>query len=118
PGLRQLHDHAFDELKAEIYKAYPQYAQQDILKDGPQGLDKIYPGLYEIWSLFGDVPDIFHIPVVPFQFNVVASATSLTRQEFITLQLQQAEQLRTAILADTTASTALTTLAADQATWE
>jgi hypothetical protein len=100
PGLRQLHDHAFDELKAEIYKAYPQYAAEDILKDGPQGLDQIMPGLYELWSLFGDVPDIFHIPLVPFQFNIVAAATSMTRAEFVAQQIQQADQLRTAILAD------------------
>ncbi len=118
PGLQQLHDHAFDQLKAEIYAAYPQYAQEDILKDGPQDLDKIYPGLYAIWSTFGDVPNFLQIPIVPFQFNIVAAATSLTTDEFVTMQLQEADQLRTAILADPTASTALTTLAADQSTWE
>ena len=42
----------------------------------------------------------------------------MTRQEFINQQLQQADQLRTAILADTTASPALYTLAADKSTWD
>src|SRR5262249_14961474 len=100
PGLRQLHDHAFDELKAKLYAAFPQYAEQDLLKDGPQALDKIAPGLYAIWTLFGDIPDSFHIPVVPCQFHIVASATSLTRAEYVNQQTIFADQLRTAILAD------------------
>src|SRR5262249_21777422 len=73
---------------------------------------------YEIWSLFGDVPDIFHIPVVPFQFHIVASATSLTRQEYVNQQTNFADRLRAAILQDSTATPALSTLAADQTTWE
>src|SRR5262249_17531103 len=64
------------------------------------------------------IPDIFHIPVVPFQFHIVASATSMTRAEFISQQTSYADVLRSAILKDATASTALTTLAADQSTWE
>ncbi len=118
PGMEALNQASFDQLKAEIYKAYPQYAAEDIIACGPQDLDKIYPGLYEIWSTFGGVPNFLQIPITPFQFNIVAAATSLTTNEFVTMQLQEADQLRTAILADPTASTALTTLAADQSNWE
>src|SRR5207237_2130676 len=49
---------------------------------------------------------------------LVASATSMTRPEFVAQQLQQADQLRAAILKDDTAMPALATLAADQTTWE
>ncbi len=118
PGLAALNDRAFDNLKAELYAAFPQYAKEGILDDGPQGLDLISPGLYEFYELFGQIPDIFHVPFVPFQFDINASATTLTRAEFVAQATQQADVLRTSILADRTAPTALQNLAADQATWE
>src|SRR5262249_257761 len=64
------------------------------------------------------VPDFFTIPFIPFQFDINASTTTLSRAEFVAQVTQQADQLRTAILADTTAPTALVNLAADQSTWE
>ena len=73
---------SISQVETFIRNAGEQYAQQDILKDGPQGLDKIQPGLYTLWSIFGDVPDFLHIPIVPFQFNVVAAATSLMAASF------------------------------------
>ena len=118
PGLKALHDHDWEEFKAQIYAAFPQYAQEDILKDGPQDLDKITPGLTGLWDTFGDVPALFQIPAIPFEFNIVATATSMTRQEFVDQQITEADLLRNAILADPTASPALYTLAADQTTWE
>ncbi len=119
PGLRELHDHdGFDKLKAVLYAMYPDLAAEDFLKDGPDGLDLLQPGLSFIWNSFGAIPDLLHIPLIPFQFNIVASATSMTRDEFIAQQLQEADRLRDAIIADPDASPALSTLAADQATWE
>src|SRR5206468_1025826 len=52
-----------------------------------------------------------------FQFHITASATPLTRDEFIAQQSASAEALRVAILADATASQALQVLASDGATW-
>ena len=85
---------------------------------GPQGLDQISPELYEAYEEFGAVPSIFQIPFVPFQFDINASATTLTQPEFVAQPTQQADELRAAILADSTAPTALENLAADQTTFE
>src|SRR4029453_10513121 len=113
PGLKELHDRNFGERGAKLYALRPDLAEQGVLDDGPQGLDLFFPGLYTLWSLFGDIPDIFTIPFIPFQFHVVASATSMTRDEFVGKSLAQAEKLRQAVLADATATPALATLAAD-----
>ncbi len=78
----------------------------------------IEPGLYELYELFGQIPNIFTIPFVPFQFDINASATTLTRAEFVSQETAQADQLRTEILADPTAPTALENLAANQTNWE
>ena len=102
PGLAALNDRNFDALKAQIYASNPLYAEEGILNNGPQGLDLISPGLYELYELFGEIPNIFTIPFVPFQFDINASATTLTRAEFVTQATAQADQLRTAILADNT----------------
>ncbi len=118
PGLAALHDRNFDALKAQLYAEYPAYAREGVLDDGPQGLDTISPGLYELYEEFGDVPSFFTIPFIPFQFDINASATTLTRAEFVQQSTEQADELRTSILADSTAPTALQNLAADQTTWE
>jgi len=54
---------------------------------------------------------------IPFRFNVAASATTLTRDEFIARQTTTALAFRAAILADHTANAALINLAADEGTW-
>ena len=64
------------------------------------------------------MPDPTVIPFIPFQFDINASATTLTRAEFVAQATLQADELRTAILADSTAPTALQNLAADQTVWE
>lgn len=53
-----------------------------------------------------------------FRFHITASATPLTRDEFIAQQTASAEGLRSAILADTTASQALQVLASDPVAWD
>ena len=116
-GLRELHDHAFEELKAKLYAAFPEHAEADTLAAGPEALDLIYPGLTLLWQIFGAIPSFLDIPLVPFQFHVVASATSMSRDEFIAHSVGEAEKLREAILADDDASSSLLTLAADQGTW-
>ena len=118
PGLAALNDRNFDALKAQLYAAFPQYAAEGILDNGPQGLDLIEPGLYELYELFGQIPNIFTIPFVPFQFDINASATTLTRAEFVSQETAAADQLRAEILADPTAPIALENLAASQTNWE
>src|SRR5262249_51717108 len=83
PGLRELHHHAWEQLKATLYAAFPDLAREDALARGPEALDDISPGLSIIWNVFGAVPDWLKIPAIPFQFHVVASATTMTRGEFI-----------------------------------
>ncbi len=117
PGLKELHDRNFEELRAKLYAMRPDLADQGVLDDGPEGLDLFFPGLYALWSLFGDIPDIFTIPFIPFQFHVVASATALTREQFVARSLADAETLRLSVLADPTASSALSVLAADSSVW-
>jgi hypothetical protein len=54
---------------------------------------------------------------VAFQFSILASATALTRQEFIDQQTAEALKLRNAILNDATASPGLIILAVNADTW-
>ncbi|HND51211.1 MAG TPA: putative Ig domain-containing protein, partial [Pirellulaceae bacterium] len=54
---------------------------------------------------------------VAFIYHIEASATPLTRDEFVAMHTTEAKRLRTAILADATASTPLKVLAADEPTW-
>ena len=117
PGLRELHDHAFEQLKERLYAAFPEYAESNILATGPSALDVISPGLSLIWEVFGAIPSFLEIPFIPFQFHVVASATSMSRDEFVAQSLEEASTLREAVLEDDTASPSLATLAADEESW-
>ena len=47
PGMEAANDQDFNALKAEIYAAFPAYAQEGILNNGPAGLAQISPELYE-----------------------------------------------------------------------
>ena len=120
PGLAAMNDQNLDALKAEFSAAFPKYAN---LLNGSeqqfeQALNDISPSLAAAYTNFGAVPAATIIPYIPFQFDINASATTLTRAEFVTQSLQQADQLRTAILADSTAPQALQNLAANQTVWE
>jgi hypothetical protein len=56
-------------------------------------------------------------PEIAFTFHILASATALTRDEFIAQQTAQALALRSAILSDSNATQALVVLAADPTQW-
>ena len=118
PGLRELHDHAWDALKEQLYDAFPRYAERDLLAEGPEALDQIFPGLTLIWQTFGAIPDLLTIPLIPFQFHVVASATSMSRDEYVAHSLREADRLRNGILADADAPAAIASLAGDAEAWE
>jgi subtilase family serine protease len=118
PGLRELHDQAFEELRARLYATMPEHERAGTLDGGPQDLDKIQPGLYGLFLLGAGIPDPFTAQFIPFQFHVVASATSLTRDEFLTHALAEADRLRAAILSDPAANSSLVALAADAEIWQ
>jgi large repetitive protein len=113
PGMSELNDQAWEELKAKLYAAFPAHARAGTLDQGPAGLDDMHEGLLQIWQM-GGVPDILTKPFVPFQFHVMAAATAMTRDEFVQHALVQAARLRDGILADPDAPAALLTLAADE----
>ena len=62
------------------------------------------------------VPDV-DPNIGAFTFHIQASATALSRDEFVAQQTQEAMQLRSAILADTTAAPALVLLASNADAW-
>jgi hypothetical protein len=64
-----------------------------------------------------EVPDDCIPLYIPFRFNVTASATPMTRAEFVARQTAGALALRAAILDDDSAGAALVNLAADADTW-
>ena len=100
PGLKELNDRAFEQLKAKIYAMFPNLAKQGVLDNGPNGLDEIYQGLGLIYDAFGSLPDLLTKPFVPFQFHVTAAATALNRDEFVAHAEAEADRLRLGILAD------------------
>ena len=55
---------------------------------------------------------------VAFQFHILATATPLTADEFVAQQTAYAEQLRSSILADPTATQSLKVLAANATSWD
>ena len=118
PGLREMHDRQFELLKERLYSAFPEYERIGLLDDGPEGLDRLVDGLTLVWNTFGAIPDILTIPFIPFDFNVVASATAMNRDEFIAHSLGEAEKIRTAILESEEAPGPLLAIAADKPTWD
>ena len=117
PGLKEMYDHAWEALKNQLYAAFPQLARDKVLDQGSDGLAAIDPNLKLIWETYGPVPDLITKPFVPFQFHVLASATAMTRDEFVSHALAEAATLRQGIIADSKASPALLTLVADEQTF-
>jgi len=142
PGLKEMHDRAWEEFKEAVYSSYPLAAEQGLLDEGPQGLDVLWDsvlekalaqmpadlaaellpdlenfGLADLWNSTGAVPSKCVIPFIPFRFHVTAAATAMSRGEFVAHVSQEALQLRQNILQDSEATAALLTLAADETSW-
>jgi hypothetical protein len=122
PGLAEWIAHDFDGLRAKLYAVRPDWAAQGLLDGGVQDLDKIQDGLAAKFLWVDKANDYTHISkleaiAMPFRFNVVGSATPLTRDEFIADQTAHAKRLRSAILADPSAAANLAALAADEGQW-
>ncbi|WP_415233615.1 putative Ig domain-containing protein, partial [Pseudorhodobacter sp.] len=118
PGLQALIDRDFEGIKTFLYGRDPALAARDGLSGGVAALEDVDPLIHEIFTdpakevVSGDLPWY-----LPFQFNVVAAATPMSRDEFIARQKADAEGLRLAVLADPDAVPSLQTLAADAETW-
>ena len=122
PGLAEWIAHDFAGLRDKLYAVRPEWKAAGLLDDGVQDLDKIAVGLTKKFLHVDQGDDYEHITrlealAMPFRFNVVGAATPLTRDEFIADQTVHAGKLRAAILADTSAPTSLSTLAADEGQW-
>lgn len=80
----------------------------------------VYPGFNDLLRYHDDAlsdEEREEDSEIAFQFHIQASATALSREEFIELQTNSALKLRESILNDDTASDTLQLLAADEATW-
>ncbi len=88
----------------------------DLEDQGYVGLNftaQTYPGVSKF-----TLSQILPAEAVGFTFNVVAAATPLTPAEYVAEQTQEAEYLRTSILADPTATQALQVLALNETSWD
>ena len=82
-------------------QAYPELAQ--VLAEDPNFLQDLTPGELEELS---------------FTFYIEAAATPMTAAEYVTYQTNLADQIRTAILADSSAPAMVKLAAANQTDWE
>ncbi|QGZ92576.1 CARDB domain-containing protein [Microcystis aeruginosa] len=116
PGLSALLAQDFLGLRLALEEQYPNLKGQI---EKPEDLDKAVPGLYQTYRDIKQYNPLSEEDPfdVAFQFSILASATALTRQEFIDQQTAEALKLRNAILNDASASQGLVILAANADTW-
>jgi len=135
PGLRELHDRAYVQLRNQLTALFPAFA--DLLTEDQASLapwwnavrddfaDRFpeYEGMMsatgylEAFTKTLPVPKACLFPFIPFEFHVFAEATAMTHEEFMAHQRSEAERLRQAILVDENASSTLLVLAADAQVW-
>ncbi len=135
PGLKEMHEKAFAAFRSKMAQFFPEL--DGLLDNGETGLgdwweavkakaDEIQPGLgaamgqldfLDMYQSNEAVPDKCVIPFIPFRFHIYATATSMTRAEYVEFQSQQIRDLRTAILDADDAPAALIALAADEQTF-
>lgn len=116
PGISALLAQDFLGLRLALEEQYPNLKGQI---EKPEDLDKAVPGLYQTYRDIKQYNPLSEEDPfdVAFQFSILASATALTRQEFIDQQTAEALKLRNAILNDASASQGLVILAANADTW-
>jgi subtilase family serine protease len=135
PGLRALHDRAFEAFRQQMSLYFPDLDEHlaggeggldawwEAVKKEAEAIDPSYGAILDQIDFVGmykesrSVPGKCQIPFIPFRFHVVASATTMTRKEFVGHQSQEAIELRQAILQSDSAPAPLLALAADEATW-
>src|SRR5690606_21722965 len=135
PGLKEMADRAFDGFREQMARAFPQHdallaegesnigewweAVKETVDEQLPGAGAVLDGL-DFEGLYNQntaVPSKDEIPFIPYRFHVVASATTMSRAEFVAFQSQQARDLRAAVLASDEAPAPLLALAADQGQW-
>jgi hypothetical protein len=121
PGLTAWINRDFPGLRDALYATHPDWKASGVLDKGIDGLDDL-PGGQGLAARFRstepeDILTKLELMAESYEFNIVASATALTRDQFVAEQTAYALRLRTAILADSTAPTNLAVLAADPSTW-
>ncbi|MCB1999602.1 MAG: hypothetical protein KDH91_03880, partial [Rhodoferax sp.] len=132
PGLKEMHEKAFDAFRGKMASYFPEL--DELLDGGPNALDdwwsavqdkaeELQPGLgaamaqlpfMDLYNQNEAVPDDCVVPFIPFRFHIYATATSMTRAEYVAFQSQQIRDLRTAILESDDAPGSLVALAADE----
>jgi subtilase family serine protease len=135
PGLREMAERAFEAFRSRMEVHFPEL--DPLLADGPGGLENWWEAVKEAASeispgfgpLLDDIDflDLFESNVavpgeceqlfIPYRFHIYASATSMTRDEYVTHQRQQALDLRDAIISSDDASASLLALAANEDVW-
>ncbi|MBV8468215.1 MAG: pre-peptidase C-terminal domain-containing protein, partial [Burkholderiales bacterium] len=122
PGLQAWVNRDFPALRRALYALHPDWAAQNLLANGPQDLDKVQQGLTAAYNYIdpttGTNLTVNEALSLSYRFNLFATATPLTRDQFVAEQTAYADQLRMAILKDTKAPAALQVLAANQGQWE
>ena len=137
PGLRELSERAFDAFRSRMQARLPAEIGQ-ILDQGEEAVgewweavkdyfDESLPGAGNVLDgldfegLFASnasVPGECERAFIPFRGHVYAAATTMTRDEFVEFNAQQARDLRAGILESNDAPGAILALAADEQTWQ
>ncbi|MGA8137346.1 MAG: CARDB domain-containing protein, partial [Pseudomonas gingeri] len=119
PGLSEWLNRDFIGLRDALYATHQDWKAQGLLDGGVADLDKIAKGLTATFLAPDPENRISKLALLSesFQMNVVATATAMTRDEFISQQTRYALSLRTAVLADSSAPSNLAVLAADADQW-
>ncbi|HAY28075.1 MAG TPA: hypothetical protein DCY47_11380, partial [Candidatus Accumulibacter sp.] len=120
PGLGEWLAHDFGGLRARLYMQHPEWQALGLLDGGVADLDRIAADLGRkfLSRVDGEHVTGLEALAMPFRFDIVATATALSRDEFIAEQQAHAQRLRTAILADPNAPASLSVIAADADQWQ
>ena len=136
PGLKAMADRAFETFRSQMAQHFPELdtvlaaggegaledwweGAKDAIEERMPGAGAVLNGLdfVGLYKQNTAVPSEDEIPFIPFRFHILASATTMTRAEFVAFQSAQARSLRTAILAADAAPPALLALAGSEADW-
>ncbi|MCA9186965.1 MAG: tandem-95 repeat protein, partial [Planctomycetales bacterium] len=136
PGLRELSDRAFDDFRSQMSGRFPEL--DSILEEGGESAigdwwdavkdkaDQAAPGIGQVLDQLDfqglyesnvAVPGKCEVVFIPYRLHAFAAATSMTREEYVAFQSQQARDMRQAILDSDDAPGALLALAGDEQAW-
>ncbi|MFA7603825.1 MAG: CARDB domain-containing protein, partial [Novosphingobium sp.] len=135
PGLKAMADRSFEAFREQMAVSFP--SLDDHLAGGEGGLENWWEAVKDhvseqlpaargvldqldfvgLYKANTAVPSEDEIPFIPFRFHILASATTMTRAEFVAFQTAEALSLRAAILAAADAPAPLLALAASETDW-